>query len=65
MGKLFPRRQSDGRVESALSEDAKETVVLPYNHEEIHHAPETLELVKRFTASGSFRQPREYRRRKK
>jgi hypothetical protein len=52
-------------VESALSEDAKETVVLPYNHEEIHHAPETLELVKRFTASGSFRQPREYRRRKK
>jgi pimeloyl-ACP methyl ester carboxylesterase len=55
-GKLFLSDQSDGRVEikSAISEDAKETVVLPYHHEEIHHVPETLKLVKRFIESGTF-----------
>ena len=55
-GKMFLPAESDGRVEifSALSDDAKDTIILPYGHREIHHREETLIQVKNFLSHGAF-----------
>ncbi|MCL1991988.1 MAG: alpha/beta hydrolase [Spirochaetes bacterium] len=55
-GKMFLSKNSDGRVEtaSALSDDAKETVVLPCAHKKIHRKKETLDKVASFILSGAF-----------
>jgi len=57
-GKIFLPEQSDGRVEinSALSDDASDTIFLPYGHREIHHKELTLILIKNFLKYGSFEQ---------
>ncbi len=55
LGKLI-KRECDGRVpvESIPFDGMKEIVILPYNHEEIHHQKETAELVLRFLQEGTF-----------
>ncbi|MCL2193539.1 MAG: alpha/beta fold hydrolase [Treponema sp.] len=55
-GKIFLSAESDGRVEisSALSGDAKDAIVLPYGHKEIHHKEETLMQVRNFLWHGTF-----------
>nr|WP_067285939.1 alpha/beta fold hydrolase [Marinobacterium profundum] len=56
LGKLFLSDQSDGRVEvaSACAGAARETIVLPFGHQEIHHRPETCAQVLAFLAQGRF-----------
>lgn len=55
-GNIFLSKKSDGRVEpfSAISDDAKETIILPYGHKEIHHKEKTLEMVMNFILNGIF-----------
>jgi uncharacterized alpha/beta hydrolase family protein len=57
LGKYFLSEESDGRVEifSALSKDAKDIIILPYGHKEIHHKEITLKLVIDFLLNGVFR----------
>jgi len=56
LGNIFLSAESDGRVEikSALSSDAKDAIILPYGHKEIHHKEETLNQVKSFLINGMF-----------
>ncbi|ANG64198.1 hypothetical protein A8C75_18110 [Marinobacterium aestuarii] len=56
LGKLFLSDQSDGRVEvaSACAGAARETILLPFGHQEIHHRPETCAQVLAFLAQGRF-----------
>jgi pimeloyl-ACP methyl ester carboxylesterase len=53
--------ENDGRIEVASTkwEAAKESVVLPYGHHEIHHKRLTAELVYHFLETGSFRGERD------
>lgn len=55
LGKLL-KGENDGRVglSSALYERAKECIVLPYNHNEIHHRFKTAKLIDCFLRKGSF-----------
>jgi hypothetical protein len=57
VGKIFLSKKSDGRVEifSALSKDARDIIILPYGHKEIHHKEETLNLVVDFLLTGVFK----------
>ena len=56
LGNIFLPAESDGRVEikSALSSDAKDAIILPYGHKEIHRKEETLNQVKCFLLNGIF-----------
>ncbi|MCP8688035.1 alpha/beta fold hydrolase [Marinobacterium sedimentorum] len=56
LGKLFLSGQSDGRVEvaSACAGAARETILLPYGHQDIHHRPETCAQVLAFLSHGRF-----------
>jgi predicted alpha/beta hydrolase family esterase len=53
---FFGVHRNDGKVPlySARSADAKETIVLPYGHDQILQRPETLHLVQSFIETGSF-----------
>ena len=57
-GRVFLKPPNDGHVtvESAISLDAKDSIVLPYSHKKIHHAEETLEQIIFFIENGHFRQ---------
>lgn len=56
IGRLFLSDKSDGRVEisSVITNDIDELIILPYNHNKIHHKRETLIAVKEFLITGSF-----------
>lgn len=56
LGKIYLSKQSDGRIEiqSALSEDANDKIILPYGHKKIHHNELTLQLVMNYLKNGSF-----------
>ncbi len=47
---------NDGRVEisSAIYGELEDFIVLPFGHNEIHHKPETAELVNVFLKQGNF-----------
>jgi alpha-beta hydrolase superfamily lysophospholipase len=50
-------RDNDGRVAVAAVpfEGMKDFIVLPYNHDEIHHKKETAILIMNFIKTGSFK----------
>lgn len=54
-GKLL-NDENDGRVQvsSAIYEELKDFIVLPFGHKEIHHKFETAKLVDTFLKEGSF-----------
>jgi alpha-beta hydrolase superfamily lysophospholipase len=54
-GLLLPGA-NDGRVTvgSALPEDADARLVLPLDHQRIHHHPTTLDAIRRFLAGGTL-----------
>ncbi len=56
LGKLL-KKESDGRVEidSARYEEAKDFVIMPYNHKEIHHKFEIAQLAAFFLENGRFK----------
>ncbi len=55
LGRLL-KNENDGRVEveSVYYQELDDFVILPYNHNEIHHRKETASLVIRFLEKGSF-----------
>lgn len=57
LGRLL-KNENDGRVEveSVYYPELDDFIVLPFNHNEIHHRQETAALVTRFLESGRFTQ---------
>ncbi|MFP4194133.1 MAG: esterase/lipase family protein [Desulfobacterales bacterium] len=49
-------KENDGRVEvdSVYYQGLDDFIIVPFNHNEIHHKKETAELVSRFIETGSF-----------
>lgn len=56
LGHLFLTKNSDGQVEveSAMSDDADDVVVVPFGHKEIHHQSLTARLTIDFLKTGRF-----------
>ncbi|EQB40175.1 hypothetical protein M947_03900 [Sulfurimonas hongkongensis] len=57
LGRIFMPENSDGRVsvESAMSDDADEFIILPFGHDEIHHKEITLKYIVNFLQFGTFK----------
>ncbi|MFW5908813.1 MAG: esterase/lipase family protein [Desulfosalsimonas sp.] len=55
LGRLL-EKENDGRVEvdSVYYPGLDDFIIVPFNHNEIHHKKETAELVSRFIETGSF-----------
>jgi len=56
LGQIVFNNVNDGlvEIESALSSDAREVVMVDYNHHEICHRVQTANLVKSFIKNGTF-----------
>jgi len=55
LGKLI-KAENDGRVEvrSVIYDELKDFIIIPYNHNEMHHKFKTAELVHSFLQKGNF-----------